>query len=489
MWEALREEGQWAGEIWNRRKEGTVYPEWLTITAMRDATGQTTHYVGNFSDLSDAKAAESRIQWLSHFDVLTGLPNRTLLQDRTESAINRVQRANEPLAMMMVGIDHFKSVNDTLGYRIGDELLLEMAKRLSSSVRDQDTVARLGGKEFVLVLPDTPAAGAAHLASDLLWKLAQPYQLSGHELTLTASIGIASFPENGADFNALFKSVEIAMHRAQASGRDSFQFYSEAMYQQVLARDLMTKALRHAIERDQFQLVYQPLVDLQTGKISGMEALLRWHHPELGSVSPVEFIPLAEESGLIKGIGEWVLRQACRDIRQWLDQGMAVPHVAVNVSPLQFHDSELIDQISRALTEFKVAPERLYIEVTESALMDDVPRSEAMLNELKDLGLKLSLDDFGTGYSSLAMLKRLPLHQLKIDQAFVHDMLADPQDASLVRAIITMGESLSLDVIAEGVETRAQRDALLAMGCRQFQGYLFGRPGPRPGESIASHDV
>ena len=476
MWEALRAEGQWAGEIWNRRKEGTVYPEWLTITAMRDAAGQTTHYVGNFSDLSDAKAAESRIQWLSHFDVLTGLPNRTLLQARTESALNMAQRANEPMAMMMIGIDHFKSVNDTLGYLIGDELLLEISKRLSSSVRDQDTVARLGGKEFVLVLPDTPASGAAHLASDLLWKLAQPYQLSGHDLTLTASIGLASFPENGADFNALFKSVEIAMHRAQASGRDSFQFYSEAMYQQVMARDLMTKALRHAIELDQLALVYQPLVDLQTGQISGMEALLRWVHPELGSVSPVEFIPLAEESGLIKGLGEWVLRQACRDIRGWLDKGIEVPHVAVNVSPLQFRDSDLMGQIRRALAEFKVAPERLYIEVTESALMDDVPRSEAMLNELKELGLKLSLDDFGTGYSSLSYLKRFPFDKVKIDQSFVRDITSSQSDQVLVKVIISMAHGLGLKVIAEGVETEAQCEIMRTSVCDEIQGFYFSRP-------------
>ena len=476
MWDAISTQGHWSGEIWNRRKDGTVYPEWLTIAAMRDEQGVTMHYVGNMSDLSAAKAAESRIQWLSHFDVLTGLPNRTLLQDRTDSAIVMAQRASEPLTMMMVGIDHFKNVNDTLGYHVGDELLLEMGRRLGSSVREQDTVARLGGKEFVLVLPGTPSGGAAHLASGLLLKLAQPYELEGHELTLTASIGIASFPENGDDFHALFKSVEIAMHRAQASGRNTFQFYSDAMYQQVLARDHMTQALRHAIRLEELQLVYQPLADLQTGQICGMEALLRWQHPEWGAVSPVQFIPLAEESGLIKGIGEWVLRQACRDIRRWLDKGINVPHVAVNVSPLQFHDNDLIAQINSALFDSQVDSSHICIEVTESALMDNVPHSETMLAELKNMGLKLSLDDFGTGYSSLSYLKRFPFDKVKIDQSFVRDVASNPSDHVLVKVIVSMAHGLGLKVIAEGVETEAQCEIMRTSVCDEIQGYFFSRP-------------
>ena len=480
MWGAINTLGHWSGEIWNRRKDGTVYPEWLTISAMRDEQGETTHYVGNISDLSAAKAAETRIQWLSHFDVLTGLPNRTLLQDRTDNAISMAQRDSEPLTMMMIGIDHFQSINDSLGYVIGDELLLAMAKRLSGFVREQDTVARLGGNEFVLVLPGTSSSGAAHLATGLLLKLAQPYQLGGHEIALTASIGIASFPENGGDFNALFKSVEIATHRAQASGRDTFQFYSDAMYQQVLARDRMTQALRHAIELEQLHLNYQPLVDLQTGQISGMEALLRWEHPELGSVPPSEFIPVAEESGFIKSIGEWVLRRACQDIRVWLDKGIQVPHVAVNVSPLQFRDNDLIAQITSALADFKVDPALIYIEVTESALMDDVPRSEAMLNQIKELGLKLSLDDFGTGYSSLSYLKRFPFDKVKIDQSFVRDITTSQSDNVLVKVIVSMAHGLGLKVIAEGVETEAQCEIMRTSVCDEIQGYFFSRPISAP---------
>ncbi len=476
MWEAIDTKDYWAGEIWDRRKNGTEFPVWLAISPMRDEQGKITHYLGSFSDLSDAKAAENRIQWLSHFDPLTGLPNRALLQDRTTHTISMMQRASEPLTMMLVGIDHFKAITDTLGHQAGDGLLVEMAKRLSGSVRDQDTVARLAGKEFVLVLPGTAASGAAHLATELLWKLAQPYQLEGHEQTLTASIGIASYPDNGGDFDSLFKAIEIAMHRAQAKGRDTFQFYSDDMYQQVLARDQMTKALRHAAALDQLQLLYQPLVDLQTGQISGLEALLRWQHPELGAVSPAQFIPLAEESGLIKGIGEWVLRRACCDIRTWLDKGIKVPHVAVNVSPLQFRDPDLIAQVKRAMAESQVDPALIYLEVTEGALMDDVPRSEAMLRELKSLGVKLSLDDFGTGYSSLSYLKRFPFDKVKIDQSFVRDITTNQSDAVIVKVIVSMAHGLGLKVIAEGVETEAQCEIMRTNVCDEIQGYFFSKP-------------
>jgi diguanylate cyclase (GGDEF)-like protein/PAS domain S-box-containing protein len=476
MWDAINAWGHWAGEIWNRRKDGTSYPGWLAISAMRDAQGQITHYLGNFSDLSDAKAAENRIQLLSHFDALTGLPNRALLEDRTMHSISMAQRASEPLTMMLVGIDHFARINDALGHPLSDALLVEMAKRLGNSVREQDTVARLGTNEFVLVLPGTPASGAAHLASKLLWKLAEPYDLGNQETTLTASIGIANYPDNGSDFDALLKSVEIALHRAQTSGRDSFQFYSDDMYQQVLKHDSLTKALRHAAALEQFQLVYQPLVDLQTGQISGLEALLRWQHPELGAVSPTQFIPAAEEAGLIKGIGEWVLRRACRDIRIWLDKGIKVPHVAVNVSPVQFHDNDLIAQVKSALAAAQVDPALIYLEVTEGALMNDVPRSEAMLKELKTLGVKLSLDDFGTGYSSLSYLKRFPFDKVKIDQSFVRDITTNPSDKVIAQVIVSMAHGLGLKVIAEGVETEAQCEIMRTSVCDEIQGYFFSRP-------------
>src|SRR5450830_804189 len=476
MWDAINTKGYWAGEIWDRRKDGTEFPEWLTISVLRDAQGQITHYIGNFSDLSDAKAAENRIQWLSHFDALTGLANRTLLRDRTEQAISMMQRAGEHLTMMLVSVDHFKSLNDTLGHQVGDELLKEVATRLSGSVREQDTVARLNGNEFILLLPGTPANGAAHLAKELIWKLAQPWQLGAQKITMAVSIGIAVYPENGIDFDTLLKATDIAMRRAQANGRNGFEFYTDAMYQQVWAHDHLTNALRMAIELDQLELVYQPQVDLQTGQISGLEALLRWQLPEFGPVSPLQFIPLAEESGLIIAIGEWVLRRACRDIRRWLDRGLAVPHVAVNASPLQFRDNNLAAQVASALTESQIDPALLYIEVTESALMDDVPQSEAMLKALKDLGIKLSLDDFGTGYSSLSYLKRFPFDQVKIDQSFVRDITTSPTDIMLVKVIVSMAHGFGMKVIAEGVETEAQCEIMRTSICDEIQGYFFSKP-------------
>ncbi|MBU4018465.1 EAL domain-containing protein [Rhodoferax sp.] len=476
MWAALTATGHWAGEIWNRHQSGTLYPEWLAISALRDGHDQTTHYVASFTDLSSTKAAESRIQWLSHFDPITGLANRTLLQDRCEQSIAMVQRAGEPLTLLMASIDNFKAINDILGHQAGDAILNEMAKRLSATVRDQDTVAHLSGKDFVLVLPGTPSGGAAHLAAQLLWKLAQPYDLGDQETNLSASIGIASYPDNGLDFAQLLNSAEVAMHTAQAKGRDSFAFYSADLYVQVLAHDHMIKALRQAITLDQLQLLYQPQVDLQSGRICGMEALLRWQHPELGAVSPAQFIPLAEESGLIIGIGEWVLRRACQDIRRWLDHGIKVPHVAVNASPLQFRDNNLVEQVQAALAESQIDPTLIYIEVTESALMDDVPQSEAMLRSLKELGIKLSLDDFGTGYSSLSYLKRFPFDQVKIDQSFVRDVATNPSDTMLVKVIVSMAHGFGMKVIAEGVETEAQCAILSSSACDEIQGYFFSRP-------------
>jgi EAL domain-containing protein (putative c-di-GMP-specific phosphodiesterase class I)/CheY-like chemotaxis protein len=341
-------------------------------------------------------------------------------------------------------------------------------------------VARLGSKEFVLVLPGTPSTGASHLATELLWKLARPYQLGQQELDLTTSIGVASYPDNGSDFDALLKSVTIAMHRAQSRGGDAVQFYSAEMSQQLQARDRIVKALRHAIERDQLALAYQPQVDLQTGKVCGLEALLRWQHPELGAVPPAQFIPLAEESGLINDLGQWVLERACSDIRHWLDQGIQVPHVAVNVSAVQLKDNDLPGQVQHALERSGIDPGQLYVELTESALMADVQHSETVLHELKALGVKLSLDDFGTGYSSLSYLKRFPIDQVKIDQSFVRDIGQNDNDLVLVKVIVSMAHGLGMKVIAEGVETEAQCDVMRSSLCDEIQGFFFSHPIAAP---------
>jgi EAL domain-containing protein (putative c-di-GMP-specific phosphodiesterase class I)/CheY-like chemotaxis protein len=367
-----------------------------------------------------------------------------------------------------------------MGQRSMDEMLIEMTRRLKASVREQDTVARLGAKEFVLVLPATSPTGASHLATELLWELARPFQLGQQELNLTTSVGVASYPENGRDFDTLLKAVTIAMHRAQSLGGDALQHYSAEMSEQLLARDRMVKALRHALELEQLTLVYQPQVDLQTGQVCGLEALLRWQHPELGEVAPTQFIRLAEETGLITGIGAWVLERACADIRHWQDQGLQVPHVAVNVSALQFKDNDLPAQVLQALQRSRIDPGQLYVELTESALMSDVQHSEAVLHKLKALGVKLSLDDFGTGYSSLSYLKRFPIDQVKIDQSFVRDIGQNDSDLVLVKVIVSMAHGLGMKVIAEGVETEAQCDVMRTSLCDEIQGFFFSRPIAAP---------
>lgn len=476
MWAAIKAHGTWSGEIYNRHKNGTVYPEFLTISVLRDSQGDICNFLGSFTDLTQVKAAESHILQLSHFDALTGLPNRTLAQDRTLHAISIAHRNNEPLCLMLVSLDHFKIINETMDHHIGDMLLIEAAKRLSRAVRDQDTVSHHAGKDFLLILPSTNAEGSAHLATELLWNISQPFCVGEQEFEVTASIGIASFPANGNNFESLFKSAEIALHRAQASGRDNFKFYSEDMYQSVLAHEKTVRALRMAADRSEFLLLYQPLADLQTGLVCGMEALLRWQHPEQGTISPTIFIPIAEASGLMVKIGLWVLRQVCIDLRSWLDKGISPPPVAVNISPLQFHDSNLVNAFCAILSEHDISPHLIQLEVTESALMDDVGRCEAMLRELKAVGFQLSLDDFGTGYSSLSYLKRYPFDKVKIDQSFIRDIENTREDTIIVKVIISMAHGLGLRVIAEGVETEAQCEILRSNVCDEIQGYLFSRP-------------
>ena len=476
MWDAIGNAGHWAGEVWNRKKNGTLYPEWLVVSALRNAQGEATHYVGSFSDLSSAKAAESRILWLSHFDALTGLPNRTLLSDRGSLAISAAQRADEAVAILMVSIDQFGAISQSLGHQVGDQLLVAVAQRLKSHLCEQDTAARLGSNEFVLLLHDTTPSKAAHFANDLMAKIAQPIVIETHEISVTVSVGIASFPENGQNFDALLTSVAIALHKAQAKGRGNYQFFNSDMYQQVAAREELGRALRHAIALGQLSLLYQPQADLKTGKTCGLEALLRWNHPELGLIAPAKFIPLAEESGLGVAIGEWVLQRVCRDIGLWREKQLPVPFVSVNVSPLQFNDANFLAVVKSALVESQVDPSQIYIEVTEGSLMDDVPRSEAMIHGLKDLGVKLSLDDFGTGYSSLSYLKRFPFDQVKIDQSFVSDVTRDSVDTVLVKVIVSMAHGLGMKAIAEGVETEAQCEIMRTSGCDEIQGFFFSHP-------------
>ena len=478
MWEAINRNGRWEGELWNCRKDGSLYPEWLSISRVLDAAGEVSHYIGTFTDITQHKAAEEHIQWLAHFDTLTGLPNRVLLADRTRHTLSMVQRGQEPLALMLIDLDHFKNVNDSLGHRVGDALLQELAKRLTAAVREQDTVSRPGGDEFIMVLPGTDAAGAAHLAEKLLETVVQPYQIEQHELRVTPSIGIAMYPGDGADFDTLSKCADVAMYRAKQHGRNNYCFFTSEMQARSVRTLQLENALRRALERDEFSLHYQPQISMLDGCIIGAEALLRWRHPELGMVSPAEFIPIAEDSGQILPIGEWVLRSAVRQWKIWSDQARAPMTLAVNLSAVQFHHPRLVELVVQILAEEKLEPKYLELELTEGVAMDNPLAAIAVMDNLHARGIRMSIDDFGTGYSSLSYLKRFKIYKLKIDQSFVRDIADDPNDKAIVGAVISLADSLGLQTIAEGVETEEQLAFLREKGCDEAQGYYFSRPLP-----------
>ncbi len=478
MWDAIDSGGHWQGEIWNRRKDGHVYPEWLAISRVLDAEGNPSHYVAIFSDITVHKEAEARIQRLAHFDALTGLPNRALLNDRARHAIGMAQRSHEQLAVLFVDLDHFKNINDTLGHRVGDELLVEIGQRMNGLVRKEDTVSRQGGDEFIAVLPGTDADGAAHVAGKLLEAVAVAFKVEQYELVVTPSIGIAIYPSDGEDFEALSKCADTAMYRAKQDGRNTFRFFTPEMQEHSARKLQLEGALRNALARDELQLHYQPQVALDDGRIVGAEALLRWQNPELGEVQPAEFVPVAEDSGLILPIGEWVLRTAVRQMRAWLDAGMAAMIMTVNLSAVQFRHAHLPDLVERILAEEGLAPRHLELELTESVAMDDPLAAIAVMDDLHARGIRLSIDDFGTGYSSLSYLKRFQVYKLKIDQSFVRDISVDPEDRAIVSAVISLADSLGLRTIAEGVETEGQLRFLREQGCQEVQGFYFSRPLP-----------
>ena len=422
--------------------------------------------------------SEAQIQRLAHFDALTGLPNRLLLNDRCRHALSMAQRNRQPVALIFLDLDHFKNINDSLGHRVGDEVLVELATRLKSTVREQDTVSRLGGDEFIMLLPDTDAAGAAQVAEKLLQAALRPIQIEQHELTVTPSIGIALYPKDGTDLDALSKCADAAMYRAKGDGRNSYRFFTPEIQAQSDRTLQLDNALRRALERQQLELHYQPQISMETGDIVGAEALLRWHHPELGSVPPAEFIPVAESSGQILPIGEWVIRTAVNQLAAWIKQGMAPLTMAVNLSAVQFRHADLPQLITRILEDAALAPALFELELTESMAMADPLEAIAVMNDLHQRGVHMAIDDFGTGYSSLSYLKRFQTHKLKIDQSFVRDITEDPDDRAIVAAIISMAASLGLQTIAEGVETAGQLEFLRAKGCNEAQGYYFSRPLP-----------
>jgi diguanylate cyclase (GGDEF)-like protein/PAS domain S-box-containing protein len=426
----------------------------------------------------EKEEAEARIQRLAHFDALTGLPNRVLLEDRARQALSASRRQGTSLAVMFLDLDQFKAVNDALGHRVGDAVLVELAQRLKRVVRDQDTVARLGGDEFVLLLPGGDAAAAAEVASRVLAVAQEPYQVEGHELTVTPSLGIALAPGDGMDLNALSRAADTAMYRAKAEGRNTWRFFTAELQAQSDRTLLLSNALRRAIERNQLSLVYQPQMDLASGEVFGAEALLRWQHPELGLVSPAEFIPVAESTGLILPIGAWVLQAAARQLAAWDRDGLPPITLAVNVSSVQLRQADLPQLVRRTAEQAGIGVERLEVELTEGAAMQDPQAAIAVMNTLYENGTELAIDDFGTGYSSLAYLKNFPVGKLKIDRSFVRDIGSDVGNTAIVEAIIRMASTLGMRTVAEGVETEVQLNFLRQHGCHAMQGYLLSKPLP-----------
>jgi diguanylate cyclase (GGDEF)-like protein/PAS domain S-box-containing protein len=483
--EALERDGNWQGEIWNRRKNGEIYPEWQTISAVKGTGGQITHYVSVFTDISLRKKSEEQIRTLAFYDPLTQLPNRRLLLDRLHQALALSLRNDRQGALLFIDLDNFKSINDTQGHAVGDLLLIEAARRLQGCVREGDTTARLGGDEFVVLLEDLDAdeqvaAGQAETVGDkILATIGKPYFINDHEHHSTASIGITLFRGPVKTMDEMLKRADVALYQAKADGRNILRFFDPAMQSAVAARVSLESDLRRAVlEQEQLQLYYQAQVD-SAGRLTGAEALVRWRHPERGMVSPAEFIPLAEESGLILPLGHWVMATACQQLAAWATRPETA-HItlAVNVSAKQFHMPTFVEEVTTLVDYFGVAPARLKLEITESLMVENVDDIIAKMTALKTRGINFSMDDFGTGYSSLSYLKRLPLYQLKIDQSFVRDVLTDPNDAAIARIIVSLAKSMNLAVIAEGVETEAQREFLELNGCHAFQGYLFSKPVP-----------
>ncbi|WP_333872878.1 EAL domain-containing protein [Methylobacter sp.] len=484
MWEKLRLEKTWQGEVWDRRKSGDIYPKWLTINAVVDPVGRVSHYVGSFSDLSEHKDAQAAIHRLAFYDPLTDLPNRRLFNNQLDLAMSVSVCNQHYAAIMMIDLDNFKAINDAQGHAMGDQLLAEVAQRLKSCVRQGDTLARLGGDEFVIILEnldkeDSQAATQAQAVGEkILNALNQPYLLNGDKHYTSASIGISLFINYDVTREEILKRADAAMYQAKSAGRNTLRLFDPDMQASLESRMTLEIELRHALAQNQFQLHYQIQVD-NSGEIIGAEALLRWKHPQQGLMTPDRFIPLAEESGLILPIGDWVLRTACLQLKAWADNSATKDlQLAVNVSAYQFSQPGFVNQLCKILIETGANATRLKLELTESLLMHNITDTSEKMEALKPLGIRFSMDDFGTGYSSLRYLKTLPITQLKIDQSFVRDIIIDPSDATIVKTIISMADNLGLNVIAEGVETEEQRACLERLGCFAYQGYLFSKPVP-----------
>lgn len=479
VFESLKNTGQWHGEIWNRRKSGEVYPQWQTIRSICDAKGQVSHYVAVFSDISAIKNSQTELMRLAHHDPLTDLPNRLLFTDRTEQALASAQRHKTGCALLMIDLDHFKIINDSLGHNVGDLLLKEVGERLLSVFGKGFTVARLGGDEFAVLIENcSQVAQAAALAQQILEVMKGAFLVDQHQLFISASVGISLFPNDALNAEQLLRNADSALFKAKSSGREGYAMYTEELTAHAQYRVEVASDLRRALEQHELRVFYQPVHDLSTSRLIGVEALVRWQHPQRGLVAPGEFIPIAERTGLIAEIDAWVLEQSCWQMRQWQAAGIELSFVAVNISSRLFARPELYQLVSTVLADTGLDPALLELEVTESAVMDNSEVALEQMHHLRELGLRLAIDDFGTGFSSLLRLKRMPVQKLKIDQGFVAGLPGDDDDVAIVRAVIALAQSMGMQVHAEGIEHIEQAQFLLNYNCDLGQGYWFGRPMP-----------
>ncbi len=479
MWKALEEKDQWSGEIWNRRKNGEVLPQYQTIRLIRDENGFISHNVAVFSDISVLKDSQSELNYLSLYDPLTGLANRSQLYDRLKGSLRTMIERQKNGTVFLIDLDHFKNINESLGHSVGDQLLQAVAQRITKKISSQSILARIGGDEFVVICEtiNTPAE-AAVMAQQIIKASKEPFVLHNNELFISASVGICLYPQSGNSVEEIMRNADSALSKAKASGRETFAFYSSELTEQAFQRIRIASELRHALESDGLTVYYQPIYAMAAQKLVGCEALVRWNHPERGLIAPNEFIPIAEENGLISSIDQWVLKHACAQMHTWLAAGADLEFIAVNLSSRSLSRHDLAEQIAQTLHRTQLGAQHLELEVTESAMMEDPSSADIILRQLRDIGVRLAIDDFGTGYSSLARLKSLPVHKLKIDQSFISNLPSDRDDKAIVRAIIALGASIGLDVQAEGIETAEQMQFLQKQNCTLGQGYFFGRPMP-----------
>lgn len=476
MWATLRRSGMWQGQIFNRRKNGEIYLEWLSIYSIKNKNGDVINYIGLFSDLTEKRMTQDHIHQLSHFDALTGLPNRMLFLERLKQNIVMARRAKIKFALFFLDLDGFKKVNDSLGHDAGDVLLQEIALRLSTLMRESDTVSRLGGDEFTVIISGYNTIGdIITIAKKILAKLSTPVKIAERSVYVSASIGISLYPDDGGDIQDLVKNADTAMYAAKEKGKNRYEFYDYEMNRRTLERLTLESCIHRAFENKQFMVYYQPKIDLRDGSVCGAEALIRWNHDQIGFVPPSQFIPLAEEMGMIIPIGEWVLRQVCQDMREWKDKGVKLFPISVNLSAVQFRDLNFIKIIDTIIRQANIEPKYIDLEITESMLMGDIQSSLMMMNQIKELGVSLSIDDFGTGYSSLKYLKQFRVDTLKIDKSFIDEVPTSAGDCAIVKTIIDLAHNLNMSIVAEGIEKPEQAEFLLANGCTIGQGFYYSK--------------